>query len=204
VCYTASMKANRITLIAQAIGMYIMHLPLYIFFIIELLSVGGDMENLVSIVVTATYVLTSLVGLICIANLVLSVISVFKGESDPSKTVKTVKLALIPWYVLNFAMCVIVAALLFNPFTMLGIPVVIGMAIGLTYFFMLGTSLPNVAYYLRRVFVTKEEKATKGRVVIVILHFIFCLDVLGAILFHRQNENVSLPTSAESNASEGE
>ena len=184
--------------------MYIMHLPLYIFFIIELIGVGGDMENLVSSVVTATYVLTSLVGLICIANIVLSVISIFKGEGDPSKTVRTVKLALIPWYVLNFAMCVIMVALMFNPFMMIGIPVVIGLGMGLTYFLMLGTSLPNVAYYLRRAFVTKEEQISGARVATIILHFIFCLDVIGGILFHRQNKRAELPSDVESNASEGE
>jgi len=190
------MKANRITLIAQTIGMYIMHLPLYIFFIIELLSVGGDMENLVSTVLTSTIVLTSVVALICIANIVLSVISIVKGGTDLSKTVKKVKLALIPWYVLNFAMCAIMVLLMFNPFTMLGIPMVIAFAMGLTYFLMLGTSLPNVAYYLRRVFVNKEEKLTKPRVITIVLHFIFCLDVIGGIVFHRQNKK-AIPSDTE-------
>ena len=196
------MKANKITLIAQAVGMYVMHLPLYIFFIIELLAVGGDMENLVSNVVTATCTLMSVVALICIANLVLSVISIFKGEYDLSKTVKNVKLALIPWYVLNFAMCFVMVALMFNPFLMVGIPVLVAIAMGLTYFFMLGTSLPNVAYYLRKVFVTKEEKATKARVLTVILHFIFCLDVIGAILFLRQNKKAEIPQIEENEISE--
>ena len=197
------MKANKITLIAQAVGMYVMHLPLYIFFIIELIGVGGDMENLVSNIVTATCTLMSVVGLICIANIVFSVISIFKGEYDLSKTVRNVKLALIPWYVLNFAMCIIMVALMFNPFLMVGIPVLVAIAMGLTYFFMLGTSLPNVAYYLRKVFVTKEEKATKARVLTVILHFIFCLDVIGAILFLRQNKKAEIPSDAEIEPAEG-
>ena len=196
------MKANKITLIAQTVGMYLMHLPLYVFFIIELLAVGGDMENLVSTVVTSTCILMSVVGLICIANIVLSVISIFKGEYDLSKTVRNVKLALIPWYVLNFAMCIIMVALMFNPFLMLGIPVLVAIAMVLTYFFMLGTSLPNVAYYLRKVFVTKEEKATKARVLTVILHFIFCLDVIGAILFLRQNKKAEIPQIEENEISE--
>ena len=198
------MKANKITLIAQTVGMYLMHLPLYVFFIIEMLSVGGDMENLVSTIVTLTFVLMSVVGLICIANIVLSVIAIVKGESDPSKTVKNVKLALIPWYVLNFAMCVLIIALMFNPFTMIGIPAVIAIAMGLTYFFMLGTSLPNVAYYLRRVFVTKEEVATRARVITVVLHFIFCLDVVGAILFHRQNKRADSPSGVRVDSSQAE
>jgi len=192
--YTTPMKANRITLIAQAIGMYLMHIPLYILFIVELFP--GEHEALFKGLLVSFFVLLIPMAGICLINMILSVISIFKGNTDLSKTVMRVKLALIPWYVVNFIMCFVIVLLFFNPFTMFGIPVVIGIAMGITYFFMLGTSLPNVAYYLRRVFVNKEEKLTKPRVITIVLHFIFCLDVIGGIVFHRQNKK-AIPSDTE-------
>lgn len=191
VCYTMPMKANRITLIAQAIGMYLMHIPLYILFIVELIP--GEHEALFYGLLRAMFILLVPVAAICVANIVLSVISIFKGNTDPSKTVMKVKLALIPWYALNFILCVIVVALFFNPFTMLGIPVVIALALGLTCFFMLGTSLPDVAYCLRNVYVEKKETLTRSRVITVLCLFVFCLDVFAGVSFYRQNKKTVLP-----------
>ena len=194
------MKANKVTLIAQTIGMYVMHLPLYVLFILELLP-GIDESFVMGLLITAL-VLMALVAPVAIANIVLSVISVFKGETDLSQTVMKVKLALIPWYVINFAMCFVIVSISFNPFMMIAIPVVIAITVGITYFFMLATSLPDVGYYLRRVFVTKEEKITASRVFVVILLFIFCLDVVGGIVFHRQNVKAELPSLPEGEGSE--
>ena len=195
------MKANKITLIAQTIGMYVMHLPLYVLFAVELLP--GIDESFVIGLLIAALVLMALVVPVGIANIVLSVISIFKGEDDLSQTVMKVKLALIPWYVINFAMCFVIVAISFNPFMMIAIPVVIAITVGITYFFMLATSLPNVAVYLRKVFVTKEEKVTASSVFLVILHLVFCLDVVGSILFYRQSKKVEYPVCVENEISQG-
>ena len=68
---------------------------------------------------------------------------------------------------------------------------------------MLATSLPNVAVYLRKVFVTKEEKVTASSVFLVILHLVFCLDVVGSILFYRQSKKVEYPVCVENEISQG-
>ena len=201
------MKANKVTLIAQAIGMYVMHLPLYILFVIELIPVENEM--LAKGLLTATLILMVPVFLLCIANIVISVIcdkkypftkayrreklyaedkAILKSETDPSKTVMGVKLALIPWYIMNFVMCLAIVGAFFNPFLMIGIPVAIAFFAGTTYFCMLATSLPDVGFYLRRIVIKKDEKITASRVLTVILLFIFCLDVIGSILFRLQNK----------------
>ena len=138
------MKANRIMLIVQAIGMYLMHIPLYIFFIVEFFP--GLHEDFVIGLIKAALILMAVVIPICIANVILSVISIFKGDADISKTVMKVKLALIPWYALNFAMCFIIVALMLNPFTMVGIPAVVALLMGGTYICMVITSLPDVVF----------------------------------------------------------
>lgn len=186
------MKTNKITLVAQTIGMYIMELPLYIWFIVELIPLNN--ESLANGLIKATLILTALVLPICIANIVLSVISVFKGESDVSKTVMKVKLALIPWFILNFAMCVIIIALMLNPFMMIGIPIVIAFLVVGTYFCMITTSLPDVAYYLRNVLIKKAEKLSPLRVAVVVCLFFFCLDVIGSVLFYNQNKKLATPS----------
>ena len=190
------MKANKATLIAQAIGMYVMHLPLYILFIVELIP--GEHGMLAKGLLIAALILMVPVFLLCVANIVLSVVSVFKGETDMSPTVMKVKLALIPWYVINFVMGVVIVAILFNPFMIIGIPVVIGILAGIAYFCMLATSLPNVGLYLRKVFVKKEELIAAPRVLPIIFHFIFCLDVVGSIIFYVQNKKAPLPQITES------
>ena len=189
------MKANKITLIAQAIGMYVMYIPLYIIFIIGFLPAGNTVG--IKGLFTTSLVLMGAVSPICITNIVMSAVSIFRGEVELSKTVMKVKLALIPWYITNFAMCVVIVAIMLNPFLMLGIPVVIGIVAGTTYFYMLATSLPDVAYYLNKVFVKKEEKLTAGRVFAVVCLFIFCLDVIGSIILYRQNKKAALPAAPE-------
>ncbi len=196
------MKVNKITLIAQAIGMYVMHIPLYIFFIVGLLS--STDEAFVLGLIKTSLILMAIVLPICIANAVLSIISIFKGNIDISKTVMKVKLALIPWYVINFAMCVILVAVMLNPFMMIGIPVVVALAIVAAYFCMVITSLPDVAYYLRKVFIEKEEQITSQKVVTIVFLFIFCLDIVGAIRFYRENKKTQFESSVDPTPSQDE
>ena len=186
------MKANKVTLIVQAIGMYLMHLPLYILLIVSSMPSDALMETLTKGLLIATLVLMAVLFPVCVANIVMSVAAIFKGDIDLSKTVMTVKLALIPWYGMNFAIGVVFVAISLNPFMMIGIPVEIAILAGTAYFYMLATSLPNAAYCLRNVFITKKEKLTASRIVALVFLFIFCLDVVGSILFYRQNKNAAL------------
>lgn len=197
------MKANKITLIAQTVGMYVMHIPLYVYNILEL-STNSDSvsESLANGLLIASGVLMALVLPICIANIVLSLVSIGKGDMDLSKTVMVCKLVLIPWYVLNCAMCAIIVAIMFNPFLMFGIPVAISLLMSTAYAFMISTSLPNLAYYIRSTRISKLQKPSAAGVAIIILHFIFCIDVLASILFYTQNKKTQLqptPTAPISN-----
>ena len=188
------MKANKVTLIAQTVGMYVMHAPLYVWFLLGFISVSN--EALTKGLLIASLVLMGVVFFISLANIGFSVASLFMDDADLSKTVMKVKFALIPWYVLNFAMCAVIVAIMLNPFMLIGIPVAIAILAGTAYFFMLSTSLPDVAYYLRRVFIKKEEPLTSNRVVTVVCLFIFCLDVIGGISFYRQNKRAQLSAGA--------
>ena len=198
-----SMKANKITLTIQTVGMYLAHLPLYILFVLSFLSVDDALlESLTHGLLIATLVMMALLFFVCILNIVFSVISIFKGETDPSKTVMKVKLALIPWYVLNFIMGILLVSIFLNPFFMIAIPVAIAILVATTYFYMFSTSLPDVAYYLRRVFIKKREDLTSSRIFAVVCLSVLCMDVVGGILFYRQNKKAQLSSSAEGDLSE--
>ena len=194
--YTVTMKANKVALIAQAIGMYVMHIPMYIYFAMETIFHASVTGVLARILPRALLILGAAVALITFVNILLSVVSVFKGETSPSKTVMTVKLALIPWYILNFLMCFTISALFFNPFVILALPIVVAYTVGITYFFMISTSLPDVAYYLHKTQI-KKQIVPASHVIPVILLFFFGVDVIGSIAFHVQNkESATAPSAA--------
>lgn len=186
------MKANKLTLKLQAIGMYVMHLPLYVMFILGFMP--GEVETPIRVLFITALVLMAVVAVLAAVNAILSVIAIARGDEDHSKTVMKVKLWLIPWYVINFFMCVVILGIFFNPFMIFAAPVGIGILMGTAYFFMLTTSLPNVAHYVRKVLVNKTEQITARRVITIICHFIFCLDVIGAICYYSQNKKALPPT----------
>ena len=196
------MKVQKITLIAQAVGMYVMGIPLYIFFITQMIPV--DNEALANGLLKAAGILASIVSPVIIVNIVLSIVSLAKGEVDLSKTVMVVKLVLIPWYILNFAMGFILVGVMFNPFMMIGIPVVVTLLMSNAYFCLLGTSLPDVALYIRNARLKKGKKKNGALVLVVFLLFIFCLDVVAGIILYLQNKNEALTPTPEEPISESE
>ena len=195
------MKAQKVTLIAQAIGMYVMFIPLYLLFLPETIPAIDGLST--KGLLTATVTMVSFVSLICIANIALSIVSIYKGEVDPSKTVMAVKLALIPWYLINVVICVICIAIMFNPFLMVGIPVVIAIFAVLGYFYLLGTSIPDVAYHIRMSRAKTGTKTDGIRIFTLVALFIFCLDVIASYVFLLQNKT-ALPPISTSTTSDSE
>ena len=178
------MKANKITLIAQTIGMYVMHLPLYIFLILFNIPSAAEFFDKVSgPLLISFFVLTALVFPICIINAVFSVITVFKGEESPSKVSMVVKLALIPWYIMNFIICICLLSGMLNPFLFLAVPIVAAILICSTYIYMFSTSLPDIVYFINRL-IKKKLKINALIIVSLVFLFIFCLDIAGGVMYH--------------------
>ena len=178
------MKAIRATLIAQLIAMYLMHLPLYIVMILIQLQVPDETAGpLIRVLIILSLVLIGLAFPLCVVNAVLSIVSIFKGEYSPSKTTMVVKLALIPWYVLNFLISFMVIGGLLNPWLFLGAPIVMGLLASFTYLFMAATSLPDIGFFFNR-FARKKVEVTGVLVTGMVFLCFFCLDIVGAIMFH--------------------
>ena len=174
------MKANKILIILETIGMYVSQIPLYLlltFFNMEQFQEYSDecfYAFLIAIAVIAP---------IFIASHVFSAISIFKGDENPGKVTMICKLALIPWYIFNFVFCALVLAGFLNPFLFLAIPVVMVIMILTTYFYMFSMSLPDICYFLNLV-TKKKIKADALLIISVVMLFIFCLDPVGAIIYY--------------------
>ena len=186
------MKVTKISLIIQAIGMYVMHLPLYILLIIFALPNCEDILNVAAKPIFISFlVLLIIVSPLCLLTAITSIVSIFKGNKSPAKTTMIVKLALIPWYVLNFYLCIMLIAGFLNPWLMLAAPVVAALLMCSTYIYMLATSLPDIAYLIR--LLIKRKIRIKASVVFAIIFlFIFCLDVIGGLMFYLITRKIEL------------
>ena len=181
----------RNTLKIQTIGMYLMHLPLYAVIVISVLSMDVVLqESITKALLIASLVLMILMIPVCITNMAVTIISVFKGEYDPTKPIMIAKLSLIPWYVLNFIIGYVFVSIFFNPFMMIAIPVIIALLCSSTYMLMLTTSIGDVAYFVYSL--TKKRWTIEASLLFaVILLFVFCLDVVGSIILYNKSKKIS-------------
>lgn len=177
------MKTNRTLLYAQLIAMYAMHTPLYIILILFQMHREDILEQMVNGLLWTSAVILLLALPLCFVTAGFSIASVFKGDESPAKATMIVKLALIPWYIMNFIFCFVLVAGFMNPFLMIGIPLLIAVMMSTTYLFMLATGLPDMAYVIHRGW--KERVKPNGLTITgLVFLFIFCLDILGGIFLH--------------------
>ena len=177
------MKATRVLLYAQLIAMYAMQTPLYAIMVLIRFPENDVLDNWVTGLLIASLVLVILAFPLCLITAGFSIASIFKGDESPAKATMIVKLALIPWYIMNFIFCFVVVAGFMNPFLMIGIPLLIAIMMSTTYLFMLATGLPDIAYVIHRGW--KERIKPNGLTITgLVFLFIFCLDTLGGIFLH--------------------
>ena len=162
-----------------------MYLPIFV--LLVTLDMPGFHESFSRVLLIAFLVLAALMIPICLLNAVVSIASAVKGKEDPTKATLTTKLALIPWYIMNFVVGFIFSSIFFNPFMFIAIPIVIAFFVGMTYLLMLSTSLGDIAYFVKKK-IKKDEDVRAATVLAVICLFIFFLDIIGAIVLYRQSK----------------
>ena len=170
---------NKIALMLEAIFMYLAQAP-YLVALILLLFTDSE--------IIGGFLLAGLIANLAIlpfsfVALIFAVLGIFKEEKNPIKTTMVVKLILIPWYIINFILGVLLVTAMLNPFLYLGIPFVIFIMIFTTYIFMITTNLANYSYMIHKL-IRREWKISKLLIVSIIFSLIFCLDILGAILLN--------------------
>ena len=172
----------------QTIGMYLMHLPLYVMLITLPMPADTLQESFTHALLIAFLVMTALMIPICVLNVVVSIRSALKGEEYPTKVTMIAKLSLIPWYLFNLAICIVFASIFLNPFMFLAIPLIVACFVGVTYLLMFATSIGEIVYFIKKK--AKKEHLGAATIVGVIFLFVFCLDVVGAIILYRRSKKV--------------
>ncbi len=136
-----------------------------------------------------------------VANIVVAVKYNFLKDVCPYAVTFRLKLALVPFFVINFVLWLIIYLATLHPVLIFVMIVLMAMSIIGTYIFMVGGGVCNMAYLIRRM-----VKGFKVRYVIFLLmHFIYVLDVVAAIILYycdsreRMAEEVQPSQSSEEN-----
>ena len=74
---------------------------------------------------------------------------------------------------------------------MIAIPVIIALLVSSTYLLMLSTSLGDIAYFINNT-LKKRWEVKASTVFAFLLLFIFCLDVVGAIVLYNKSKKLAL------------
>lgn len=172
-------------LIIMIILLYLMDL----LFLIDLKLIGNVNDSIVLAIFIIGLVLGGIGILFGIANGLFELLNIFNSKKNSIKKTFVIKIVLIPWYILNFFFWFLIAAGFCNPWLMLAVPIVIALGVGFTEFIMLLTSVDNIIYVIK-VIIKKKAMVSKTTILAFVLHFVLCLDVIGAImLLYKQNKN---------------
>ena len=172
------MKANKILIIIQLSMMYLSQLLMLIG---VLQYETEELQHNMGYFLMAGLIVAIVVAVLSMGLLVPSFISIFKkNNEDMTKFTMIIKLAAIPWYIVNFVVCSMVILGMLNPFFLMGIPLFAFIFVSTTYINMLAVSANNIGVIISEL-ITHKIKSNGLLIVGMIFHFMFCLDVLGAI-----------------------
>ena len=183
------MKAGKVLLIIQTVFMYI---AIFVFFIalgiaLVLDSSNNPDTNIVQGLLLSKFLINFIPLILALVSILIGFISIFKKPQDSTKYSMIIKLVLIPFYILNFVEWFILGVGTLNPFLfILGFLLVI-FGILFTYICMLGTSAYNIGYIFGLI---KEGKANGLLIVALVFHFVFMLDIVGAIVLYLENKRI--------------
>lgn len=116
-----------------------------------------------------------------IANLVVAALGWRNPKKHCYKTVMIFKLALIPYYVLNFFIWFLVCGVTANPWLFLSWVIIVPLGVGSTYLTVLCTSAYSLSYTVGRV-KNKEIGLTTSLILLLVLSFLFITDVISSII----------------------
>lgn len=123
-----------------------------------------------------------------LVNLVFGFLQISRPANDVYKTVMIIKLVLVPFFIINFVICVMFAAcFIIIPYFVLGGIILAVLFMLMTYAITLVTSVYNVCYSLYRVRTLKH--GFFGMIVPFIFQFFFVLDCVGSVLFYIKEKN---------------
>ena len=134
-----------------------------------------------------------LAAALIVANIVVAVKYNFFKDICPYAVTFGLKLVLVPFFIVNFVVWLLIYLATLHPVLIFVMAVLMAMSIIGTYIFMLGSGVCNMAYLVRRM--------VKGfrlqYIVFLIMHFIYVLDVVAAIILYFIQKNTESMAEGE-------
>lgn len=183
------MTKSKVILITQTVVMYLIQIPFYICLILaRLTNINFEICRILILVGLCFNLLLIPVGMVAVA---FAIHNLLADGQNPAWMTFIIKLVLIPWYCLNFLVCLLLVAGFLNPFLMLAIPLLIGLEVFITFTYMVCSSLQIVSYTIRQI-IKKRIAVTPMVMVGIVFSFIFVLDIVGSYLLHTELKKYSL------------
>lgn len=183
------MRTNKILIILQLCLMYISQACILIGGLV-VFDDNATLQEVMNLLFRSGVIIALATTVLSIGILVPAIISIFKkNNEDMTRFTMIIKLAAIPWYIMNFVLCTMLVAGMLNPFLVLGIPIMVFIFVCITYINMFVVSANNVAGIIGQL-KDRTLKINPLLIVGVIFHFIFCLDILGAIFTYANHRKV--------------
>ena len=172
-------------LISFTVFVYLMQISFIVMF-----SLPEDITNSINSVLLfiPTIILGTVAAVLGLVNLIFGFLQISRPAEDVYKTVMIIKLVLVPFFIINFVICVLFAI----GFAMLPFMAIAGVAFAvlfmlMTYAITIVTSVYNICYSLYRVRTLK--RGFFGMVVPFVFQFFFVLDCVGSVLFYIKERN---------------
>ncbi|MCQ2531338.1 MAG: hypothetical protein MJ093_01365 [Saccharofermentans sp.] len=122
-----------------------------------------------------------------VVNSVMAARTAYTVEESLIPIMTKEKLALIPWFIINFFLWFFLAGLCFNPFLMVLAPGFMIVGITVSYLYFIAANLPMFVYVIARL-IKHRRKPTKGIVWALIFQAIYFLDFIGNFIFKRADK----------------
>ena len=170
-------------LILFIISLYLMQIPLLIdFIIINSENYNEILENILFNTSLAFLIISTILGLV---NLI---IALTNKQDNVIKTTMISKLILIPYFIINFIICLLLTIGFSFIFTILSAFILIPLFILFTFMTMIVTSSYNISYLINK-FKHKEIN-----IIVFIMYFIlqcvFICDIIDTIYIYKTGENM--------------
>ncbi len=172
-------------LISFTVFVYLMQISFVVLFAVPDAVFDAQYSILLLVPVIVLGAVAAVLGLV---NLVFGFLQISRPAEDVYKTVMIIKLVLVPFFIINFVLCVMVAAcFVVVPFMAIAGIIFAVLFMLMTYAITMVTSVYNICYSLYRVRTLKH--GFFGMIVPFVFQFFFVLDCVGSILFYIKEKN---------------
>lgn len=183
------MKANKILMLIQTIGMYLSQVTILVAFITLDITINTEKVNAIADHLGDAYLICmGVLLLISLINIIVSLFYLQKPAVNINRFAMNIKISQILWYIVNYILSLLVFLGMMNPLIWFAAPIYLVLAVLITYVYMLSTSMPLFLSYIRRMKWRKSASTVMGVLACISLFF-FVFDVFGSIYLYLKDKD---------------